>query len=293
MKNSFLMGLAAMLLLAASCTSSKSPMKLDIREYADSSAYSYFNMHVEMPVAKGTVPSAIRNVLVDVMDEALSHVSDNEGREFGRFEGDPGDSEALFSYYEVQASTALAEASDRDCGDRILGIYESKTLSDSEKEFYAANISRWAYDFNLKKVEETKDYIVFDSQNYVSYGGAHGGIIGAGPMTFSKKDGHLVREFFRPDCTKDMQKLLREGLQEYFQFRMDAVGLGLGAFLSLPEDSLIPLPGWAPYPVADSLHFVYQQYEIAAYAAGMPEFSLPYDKVRKYLTDDARKSIGR
>ncbi|MCR5842217.1 MAG: RsiV family protein [Bacteroidales bacterium] len=293
MKNSFLLGMAAVLVLMASCDSSKAPLKLDVRDYADSSSYARIRMEIALPVAKGEAASAIRSALVDVMDEALAHVSGGSERAFDRFEGNPDDAESLFSYYEKQALHSLAEASDQDCGDRLLGIYESTTLSDSEKKFYADNIAGWVYEYSLRKVEETQKYVVFDSRSYVNYGGTHGGIVGDGPLVFSKKDGHLVRSIFEPDSAKDLQKLLRGGLQEYFQPRADGTGLELDAFLSLPEDGQVPLPAWAPYPVADSLHFVYQQYEIAPYASGMPEFSLPYDKVRKYLTDDARKTIGR
>ena len=54
------------------------------------------------------------------------------------------------------------------------------------------------------------------------------------------------------------------------------------------EGDLIPLPAWTPYPTADGLCFVYQQYEIASYADGMPAFTLPFDEVQPYLTPEAR-----
>ena len=293
MKKSFLFGVAAVLVLLAACDSSKAPLKLDSRDFEDSSDHARVRLEMELPVAKGEAAAAIRSTLVDVMDDALSHVTGGRDRDFDRFEGDVEDADAFFSYYEERANNALTEAADRANAERLLGIYESTTLSDSEKEYYASNVAGWVYEYTLKKIGETEKYVVFDSRSYVNYGGTHGGVIGEGPMVFSKKDGHLVRSIFEPDSAKDMQKLLREGLQVYFQPRADGTGLEMDAFLSLPEDGQIPLPAWAPYPAADSLHFVYQQYEIAPYASGMPEFSLPYDKVRKYLTDDARKTIGR
>ena len=293
MKKSFPIGVAVVLTLLAACDSSKAPLKLDVRDFEDASTHARFLMEVELPVAKGEAATAIRATLVDVMDDALSHVAGRNERAFDRFDGDIDDAESLFSYYEGQAFSALCEAADRDMEARILGIYESTTLSDSEKKYYAGNLSGWVHEYSLKKVEETERYVVFDSRSYVDYGGTHGGIVGDGPLVFSKKDGHLVRSIFEPDSGKEMQKLLREGLQQYFQPRAEGTGLEMDAFLSLPEDGMIPLPSWAPYPVADSLHFVYQQYEIAPYASGMPEFSLPCDKLRKFMTEDARKTIGR
>ena len=293
MKKSSLLGVAAALALTVSCNSATAPLQMEMRNFADTSAYARISMDVELPVAVDEVSTAIRTSLVDVMDEALSQVSNSgEVRDFERYDGDINESDALFSYYENQAFTAIAEASDTDCGDRILGIYESDTLSDSEKEYYAANIGGWAHEYTLKKVEETDKYVVFISQSYVDYGGTHGGIVGGGPMTFSKQDGHLVRDFFEPGSKDAMQGLLRNGMQQYFQPRIDGVGMELDAFLSLPEDGLIPFPAWTPYPLGDSLRFVYQQYEVAAYASGMPEFSLPLDQVRAYLTDDAGKTLG-
>ena len=58
------------------------------------------------------------------------------------------------------------------------------------------------------------------------------------------------------------------------------------------EDGPIPLPAWTPYPTEEGLAFVYQQYEIASYAAGMPAFTLPYEDIAPWLTADARQLLG-
>ena len=59
------------------------------------------------------------------------------------------------------------------------------------------------------------------------------------------------------------------------------------------EGDLIPLPAWTPYPTAEGLCFVYQQYEIASYADGMPSFTLPVDDVQAWLTPEARAILNR
>ena len=59
------------------------------------------------------------------------------------------------------------------------------------------------------------------------------------------------------------------------------------------EGTLIPLPAWTPYPDGDALTFVYQQYEIACYADGMPSFTLPLEEIDPYLTPAARRLLGR
>ena len=36
----------------------------------------------------------------------------------------------------------------------------------------------------------------------------------------------------------------------------------------------------------------YQQYEIAAYAAGMPSFTLSYEEAASFLLPEAKKDLG-
>ena len=59
------------------------------------------------------------------------------------------------------------------------------------------------------------------------------------------------------------------------------------------EGDQIPLPAWTPYPTAEGLTFVYQQYEIASYADGMPAFVLSLDELEPFLTPEARKLLNR
>ena len=55
------------------------------------------------------------------------------------------------------------------------------------------------------------------------------------------------------------------------------------------DGNLIPLPALRPYPTAVGLVFTYQQYEIACYADGMPNFVIPYNNIAAFLTPEARK----
>ena len=58
------------------------------------------------------------------------------------------------------------------------------------------------------------------------------------------------------------------------------------------ETGVVPFPAWTPYPSEEGLVFTYQQYEIAAYAAGMPEFTIPYADILPYLTPEAKALVG-
>ena len=42
----------------------------------------------------------------------------------------------------------------------------------------------------------------------------------------------------------------------------------------------------------DGIAFVYQQYEIAAYACGLPSGTLSFEQVREVLSDEGRALLG-
>ena len=151
----------------------------------------------------------------------------------------------------------------------------------------------WGYSFSLKKDRETERYVVFLSEDYVYMGGAHGGVVGRGPLTFDKKDGRQVEEFFEPSSLEAMQPLLRKGLVDYFaENDYEVTPEGLDDILML-DAGFVPFPAWAPFPSDKGMVFTYQQYEIAAYAAGMPNFTLPYEDVLPYLTPEAKALLDK
>lgn len=284
--------MAVLLMLAAACTGDKPEFKTETRHYEGSTEHATLTIDAELPVATTEGSSVMRQTLVDVMDNALSRIdSYAKKRYFPRFEGDVNDTDALFEYYEKQSLDEIGALAQEMCDERAQGILESETLTDEEKDKYLDDMPGWGFEFNLKKVYETPSYVVFDSQNYIYMGGAHGGIVGAGPMTFDKKSGMRIRDFFEPGSEEGMQELLRSGMAEYFRERMDDTDTALEDHLQL-DGKLIPLPKWAPCPTEDGLKLIYQQYEVAAYAAGMPEFVLPYKEVAQFLLPEARKDLG-
>ena len=265
------------------------------RSFADSTAHALVAMDVELPSAgSGRAARAVREALVGMMDQALSHADTfEEERAFPPFSGDASDTDALMEYYEERTLRHIGNISQSDFDDLSRAIRENPDLSRAEKERLVSDAPKWAYEYHLGKIGETDRYLVFSSQEYTYMGGAHGGIIGAGFPTFDRQDGHLVAPVLRPDCVEDIQPLLVRGLTGYF--REEDAGLDeseLYEVLLLDVDGLIPLPTWDPYPSEDGLVFTYQQYEIASYAAGMPQFTVPFDEVKEFLSADALKVFG-
>ena len=277
-----LIGLGLAVAAVVACTPSGKELKTETFEFADSTAHAHLTIKAELPVGAKGAPAAIRTKLIEVMDRQLSHICTYEQeRMFPAFEGNADDSKALMDYYRGKAFETIAPVSQADFDER-------KQYIDEDEE-----MPGWEYDFSLTRTSETDRYVIFLSEDIVFSGGAHGGIIGCGPLTFDKKDGHLVEKFLKDSALQEMQPLLRKGLVQYYASNGQEIQPEqLGEYLTLSGD-VIPYPVWAPIPTPEGLDFTYQQYEIASYADGMPSFTLPYEEVLPFLTEDAKKLIRK
>ena len=269
-------------------------LKTETFSYEDSTAHADLIIKAELPVpGQGAGAARIRTALVEVMDGQFSHIGTyEEDRLFPAFGGDADKTDALMTYYRDKALETLGKLSQEDYDERVASIEENDGLTDEQRSEILADMPGWEFDISLLKERETDKYVVFLSQDYVYQGGAHGGIIGRGSLTFNKKDGLLVEKFIDPASLDAIQPLLRKGLIQYFADdgeEFSAEELDNILFL---ESGTIPLPAWTPYPDEDGLVFTYQQYEIAAYAAGMPNFTIPYNDILPHLTPEAKALLS-
>ena len=148
------------------------------------------------------------------------------------------------------------------------------------------DVPQLASEIQITRGYETPKLVTFNFSSYEYGGGAHGGSVGSG-MTFRKTDGRRIGwELF---STVKMQSILRNGLKEYFEVKTDEE---LENSLSLESIYNIPLPVTPPLFTEKGIVVIYQQYEIAAYAAGMPNFTIPYEEILPYLTPEAKRLIG-
>ena len=118
-------------------------------------------------------------------------------------------------------------------------------------------------------------------------------------VTFDKKSGVRLRNILNADCEKVLQPLLKEKVENYLKQTVSSDDREMseaelkdlmdGLFL---EDGVIPLPGNGLYLSPEGVVFSYGQYEISAYAVGMPTFTVPYEKIGKYLSPEARRLAG-
>ena len=146
-------------------------------------------------------------------------------------------------------------------------------LKSMAEEGFAPGTER---DTHVSVAYEDSTCITFLVTSYTYLGGAHGfsAVLGA---TFSKTDGHRMTyaDLLADRSAEQLRKEIREGLKEYFmvetdeELRDNLFGLQ-DLTMSASEYEAFPLPATEPWLEKDGVHLLYQQYEIACYAAGMP-----------------------
>ena len=266
---------AATVLLAAilaSCSPGRGDMPLKTFSLHDTTDYSITDMTLDLPSGNDAVATAIRQKLMEITDDYMSTMTSYENtRSYPPYEGDLNDAEAYVNYQFSHGAAALEQASKQ---------FSEDMAQDGADDYEPICLE---YDFSLTREYETSAFAVFLSLNYTYLGGAHGGVVGRGPLTFDKNDGSLT-EILDRSKEREIQPLLIKGLTEYFSSEGVSVSPeDLFDYLLL-DGKTIPLPVWEPSPSKEGLTFTYQQYEIAAYAAGMPSFTVPYNDMTPYLS---------
>lgn len=180
----------------------------------------------------------------------------------GSYAGSLADTTALADHYVQRALAAAKEGGGTD-------------------EELAA--SHWEEESEFRRVYEDDSLITYAHKLYLYMGGAHGSSAYVG-MTFRKSDGHRFGWNMMMHKGPMLNDVLKAGLKAYFKVTTDAE---LNDQLLLAETwrdaSALPQPNTEPWLEGDGLHFIYQQYEIAPYAAGMPAVVVPLDEARKLL----------
>lgn len=170
-----------------------------------------------------------------------------------------------------------------------LGYTEMKKEYDDLRTFREGELPTMGYSYHIKKDVETNNYVTYIVEYYEYRGGAHGGTIIWG-NTFRKDNGKsLGWNMLTNTDSKEFQQLIKDGIRSYFQANDSTVITDdqLKDMLIIETDiDHLPLPQFDPFLTDQGISFIYQQYEIAAYAMGLPSFVIPYDKLKPFLTQE-------
>lgn len=149
-----------------------------------------------------------------------------------------------------------------------------------ELPFESAN----EYESSISVLWQTPNLLtLWDSGYDYSAGGAHGMPWGFG-RTFDLKNlrvltmDDIITKAGRPALLKMIIATLKE---EYAD----------GWEMAIEEES-IDFPACDPSLVKEGVAFDYGAYEIGAYALGMPQALIPYDKIKPYLTPEVKELLG-
>jgi hypothetical protein len=171
--------------------------------------------------------------------------------------------------------------------------FYGKSHIDSLRRVYEDGVPDYAelcYDASVEHVFETDKVVTYRLTITLDLGGAHPTTTELG-ATFSKDDGkQLTWDIVRSDSQSRLHDIVRGMLMDYFNAKSDSE---LMEYLQGVDDvASLPLPATPPFMTDEGFTLIYQQYEIAAYAAGMPSGVIPYERFKPCLTEYAQELIG-
>lgn len=294
-KSVYLPLMAAMALCLYSCDFFKKNGGGEETESADSLTFC-----TVMYVDSATVVDAVvsQNMKVDFpMPEATGALADSIRAFLAE-----GIAANYFPMFEEEDSTETAFEYNIGEEQEYLDAYARKGMSHMVAELTQMAEDGWAVgyynDYTASVATQTDKYVTYDIVHDIFTGGAHGLFI-VHSKTFRKSDGcQMGWNLFDMSKKAELVALLKEGVKEYFEVETDEEleeNLQVWDNPDTPENELeygLPLPSQAPSVTRDGFSFVYQQYEIACYAAGLPSFTIPFDKIRNCLSQEGLELIG-
>ncbi len=250
-------------------------------------AYCEVKATVDYPKGTDEVSVTIRYDLLKQMDVCMAQ--EDGKRLFALYESEKFDMENATKYYVENAFKQLRAQSEADHKERVKAMRE---YAESEgQKFEQPEINQYSKLLEIHKGTVTDNYCVYSVQLYCYYGGAHGMTFNS-QHTYNRADGKRFDNFLKSGAVTALQPLMRNGLVEYFKEQdPNITQASLSDYLQI-EGNVVPLPKEPLYPTTEGLVFSYGQYEIAAYAAGQPNFCVPYNKIKPYLTPEAIKLLG-
>lgn len=216
----------------------------------------YFSLSVEYPKEKNI---ALRTVVGEYVSEKLG----------GEYSQDVSDIKSVAKYYFDK---------------------NVKEFQDMYNEYGEDPSMKYQSSNSFSVYDEGPAYITYMFTSEIYSGGAHGSYYRYG-MTFRKSDGRRMGwDVVRNKYDSEFNELLKGGLKKYFEVETDEELEG--CLMGIEGLYSIPLPEAPPVFTKDGVEFIYNQYEIAAYAYGTPSFTISYKDMDDYLMYSAKKMLG-
>lgn len=226
------------------------------------------HIYVDYPVGGNAI---LVNAIAEYIDEIMG----------GTYEGDLTNGQEVIAGYGQQEWNHMQDE------------YREMT-ADMDPE-YISGIGFYS-SYEIRKVYETDQVVTYVTDNDTYLGGAHGMQYQTG-VTFRKSDGRRFGyDMMRNLGTEAFGQLTKQGLKDYFHEGLseEVSDEDLKSYLLTEDDvNFLSRPNVEPYMLEEGVLFIYQPYEIAPYAAGMPTYVVSYDKIKPFLTNTAKKMLGK
>ena len=249
--------------MAGSANGSDS-LAVDSFKYAFADSMLHCNIVADVPQGDDSLAVGVR-AYVNAQLDSLSSVHAFDASRSAGYGGDLTDGQALVDFYGKLNVDSMRAMQSPDGG---------------APEFQCS------YDVAIRLAAQSERYVTYSVDQYVYSGGAHGSAVSY-CVNILKSSGRVLGATVDAAQLDALQPLLLHGVTTYINAQGQKVTEDEALKLLFIDKGIIPLPAHAPYLAADGLHFVYQQYEIGPYAMGMVSFTLPYDKVKPYMTAEA------
>ena len=251
-----------------------------------------------------TVMSVNKIAICDIMVDTIKVVKDSVGLDSGICHVE------VVSYTLKNAGKALTN-SVNEWTSEILGNSYTGNYSDSKKmiTYYVNETLRSLQEivvedaeepegpegglslfrnFYISKMSEGKSYLTMSFSCDEFIGGCHGLLTQSG-VTFRISDGRRIGWDVFFTYQDGFEELMTDSLKAYFGVDTDEELRN--PLLKDNEYPLVPLPRCGPLFTTKGVLFQYQSYEITCYANGMPYFILPYEQLKPYMTETARRLV--
>lgn len=201
--------------------------------------------------------------------------------------------DSLRAYIAQELGASPKKVDLRD-GDAVVRVYYDSLMTNMKAEYDDVRENMGGEDdgffFSMSnertiaKSYETEKIITIEDCGSVYAGGPHP-LSYAGAVSFDRKTGkRLGTEIFKNLKSKELRNEILRGLREYFEVKSNEE---LGEMLfNVNYRNIPPMPSTNPYFLKDGLVFIYGQYEIASYACGMPQFTIPYSRLEPLLKEE-------
>ena len=144
------------------------------------------------------------------------------------------------------------------------------------------------YEATMTKVYETDRFVTYSLSTFIGLGGAHPAS-GEEGATFRKSDGRrLGWDIVRESMSMELNEIIKTSLMDYLGLTSDEE---LEQLLGGVNIYASPLPHTPPYLLENGVAFIYQQYELLAYAYGMPADTISYERFTPLLTQNIRTLV--